>query len=243
MGVCTRNITLDQIRPNCELLINEPLYHLANLVNGKKVLDIGCGYGRNRIVVNEAGGFWTGIDPFPEKGSNDIIEAYAENLPIQSESVDVVIMDAVLEHVKDPSICFKEIARVLKPNGIFIGYVAFMECFHEISYCHLSFKALEYFSENNGMKLKKISGGSSFGIDYHLQVLLYPLPFSFVLRVIPRLIRGWIRLKSKLSYLILRHKRKMNKSDAMNKAKLYYQIECLRQSVGYSFIIQKQNTI
>jgi len=102
---------------------------------------------------------------------------------------------------------------------------------------------LEYFSENNGMKLKKISGGSSFGIDYHLQVLLYPLPFSFVLRVIPRLIRGWIRLKSKLSYLILRHKRKMNKSDAMNKAKLYYQIECLRQSVGYSFIIQKQNTI
>ena len=73
MGVSTRNITLDQIRPNCELLINEPLYHLANLVNGKKVLDIGCGYGRNRIVVNEAGGFWTGIDPFPEKGSNDII--------------------------------------------------------------------------------------------------------------------------------------------------------------------------
>jgi len=243
MGVSTRNITLDQIRPNCELLINEPLYHLANLVNGKKVLDIGCGYGRNRIVVNEAGGFWTGIDPFPEKGSNDIIEAYAENLPIQSESVDVVIMDAVLEHVKDPSICFKEIARVLKPNGIFIANVAIMECFHEIYYYNLNFKFLEYFSENNGMKLKKISGGSSFGIDYHLQVLLYPLPFSFVLRVIPRLIRGWIRLKSKLSYLILRHKRKMNKSDAMNKAKLYYQIECLRQSVGYSFIIQKQNTI
>ena len=27
------------------------------------------------------------------------------------------------------------------------------------------------------MKLEKISGGNSFGIDYHLSVILYPIPF------------------------------------------------------------------
>ena len=35
----------------------------------------------------------------------------------------------------------REAPRTLKPGGLFIGYVAYIECFHEISYSHLSLSA------------------------------------------------------------------------------------------------------
>ncbi|MFT7475981.1 MAG: ubiquinone/menaquinone biosynthesis C-methylase UbiE [Verrucomicrobiales bacterium] len=61
--------------------------------------------------------------------------------------------NAVLEHVPDVAKAFAETARILKPGGLFVGYVAFMKCFHEISYSHLSFKALESYASKNGMVL------------------------------------------------------------------------------------------
>ena len=57
------------------------------------------------------------------------------------------------------------------------------ECFHEISYSHLSFKALEHYSTIHNMKLEQIPGGHAFGIDYHLQVLFYPIPFKYARKI------------------------------------------------------------
>ena len=56
---------------------------------------------------------------------------------------------------------------MLRPGGVMVGYAAFMESFHEISYSHLSFKALEHYAAINGMQLEVIGGGGAFGIDYH----------------------------------------------------------------------------
>jgi hypothetical protein len=132
-----------------------------------------------------------------------------------------------------------EMARVLKPGGIFIGYVAFMECFHEISYSHLSFKAIEHYSTINNMTLEKIAGGSRFGIDYHLKVLLYPLPFEFFRGIVAFMIRGTFKLKSKLAYVGLRLKRKLSHVEALDLSNLYYQVECLRQSNGFTYVVRK----
>ncbi|MFZ5552928.1 MAG: methyltransferase domain-containing protein, partial [Bacteroidota bacterium] len=155
------------------------------------------------------------------------------------ESYDVVIMDAVLEHIPNVSKAFTEVARVLKKNGVFVGYVAFMECFHEISYSHLSFKALEHFSMINGMKLEVISGGKRFGIDYHRYVLNYPFAFSFMRAFRAWRIRTFIFLKSKAVFLFLSFFRKQNRQEAKVNSKKYYQLECLRQSNGFNFIIRK----
>lgn len=148
-------------------------------------------------------------------------------------------MDAVLEHIPDVGKAFSEVSRVLKPGGVFIGYVAFMECFHEISYSHLSFKALEHYSNINGMKLEKISGGGAFGIDYHLSVLFYPIPFKFGRKILAKLIRFTFRVKSKIAYHGLRYKRKMNRKEAKEMANLYFKVECLRQSNGFHHLIRK----
>lgn len=241
LGQGVRKLTLADQAPRCEIYINLPIYDFKKIVANKKVVDIGCGYGWNKSVVESLGGEWVGVEPF-EGGAHTVVGS-AEDLPFEDETFDVAIMDAVLEHIPDVGKAFSEVARVLKPNGVFIGYVAFMECFHEISYSHLSFKALEHYSNMNGMKLEKISGGSAFGIDYHLRVLFYPFPFKFFRKLIAASIRFIFKVKSKLAYLGLRYKRKMNRDDAKQMSSLYYKIECLRQSNGFTYLIRKQEAI
>ena len=237
-GMGVRKLTLSDQLPACEIVINASIYDLREICIGKNVFDIGCGYGTNRKIVESVGGKWTGVEPF-EGGAHTVV-ADAENLPFENNTYDVAIMDAVLEHIPDVAKAISEVARVLKPEGLFIGYVAFMECFHEISYSHLSFKALEHYSKINGMDLIKIGGGKRFGIDYHKMVLFYPLPVKWLRPIRASSIRGIMYLKSRIAYLGLRIKRKLSHVEANKMALQYFQLECLRQSVGFSYIIRKR---
>ncbi|MCT4581499.1 MAG: methyltransferase domain-containing protein [Flavobacteriales bacterium] len=237
-GQGVRKLTLKDQAPDCEIYINQPVYQLREVVANKKVVDIGCGYGKNRAIVEAVGGEWIGVEPF--EGGAHVVVGDAEDLPFDTATFDVAIMDAVLEHIPDVGKAFSEVARVLKPGGVFVGYVAFMECFHEISYSHLSFKALEHYSNINGMKLEKVSGGGAFGIDYHLNVLFYPLPFKLFRKLIAKMMRFTFKVKSKFGYLGLKYKRKLSTEEAKETADLYYKIECLRQSNGFSYVIRKK---
>ena len=236
-GQGVRQLKLVDIAPKCEVFVNEEVYSLSDISRGKKVADIGCGYGKKRKIVESAGGEWVGVEPF-DGGAHTVV-GDAENLPFENESFDVVLMDAVLEHIPNVSNAFSEVSRILRKDGLFVGYVAYMECFHEISYSHLSFKAMEHFSAINKMKLEKISGGSRFGIDYHLRVLFYPVNINFIRGFIASCIRGLIFIKSKFAYVGLRFGRNMKSGEAHTASILYYKIECLRQSVGFNFVIRK----
>lgn len=236
-GQGVRKLTIKDQAPDCEIFINQEIYDLQDICRGKKVVDIGCGYGRNKPIVESVGGEWVGVEPF-EGGAHTVV-ADAENLPFEDNTFDVAIMDAVLEHIPDVGKAYAEMARVLKPGGLFVGYVAFMECFHEISYSHLSFKAIEHYSNINNMTLEKIAGGSRFGIDYHLNVLFYPLPFKYVRGLVAALHRGLFKLKSKLAYVGLRLIRKMSHIEAQELSNLYYKVECLRQSNGFTYVVRK----
>lgn len=237
-GKGVRYLTMYDQKPDCELFVNDPLYDIADLAkNGKRVVDIGCGYGKNKKRVEDAGGIWVGVEPF-EGGAHTVVGS-AENLPFEDESFDIALMTSVMEHVQDVGASFKEISRVLKKGGLFVGYSAFMECFHEISYNHLSFKGIEYYCNINGMKLEKISGGRRFGIDYHMMVLFNPIPIKRLRGFIAWNIRTHLKLKSKLMYLVYRFKNKMSAKDASEKADLFFKLECLRQSNGFNHIIRK----
>lgn len=233
-----RHISVYDQKPDCEIFINQPLFDIAELAaGGKKVVDIGCGYGRNRKKVEDAGGIWVGVEPF--EGGMHTVVGRAEDLPFEDNTFDIALMTSVMEHVEDVGAAFKEISRVLKKGGVFVGYIAFMECFHEISYNHLSFKGIEYYCNVNGMKLEKISGGRRFGIDYHLAVLLYPFPFKKLRGFVAWNIRTHLKLKSKLMYALWRFKHNMNAKEASEKADLFFKIECLKQSNGFNHIIRK----
>ena len=236
-GQGVRKLKLSDITPQCDIFINEKIYSLPELVSGKKVANIGCGYGKQRKIVENAGGEWVGVEPF--EGGEHTVVGDAENLPFENESFDIVLMDAVLEHIPNVANAFSEVSRILRKGGLFVGYVAYMECFHEISYSHLSFKAMEHLAKINNMKLEKISGGRRFGIDYHLRVLFYPININFLRGLIASCIRSIIWTKSKFAFCGLIFLRNKTMKEASNMCDLYYKIECLRQSVGFDFVIRK----
>lgn len=58
----------------------------------------------------------------------------SHNIPIETDFFDCVIIQTVLEHVLEPHIVVKEIARVLKTGGIVYSETPFMQHVHEGAY-------------------------------------------------------------------------------------------------------------
>jgi 2-polyprenyl-6-hydroxyphenyl methylase/3-demethylubiquinone-9 3-methyltransferase len=99
---------------------------------GKKVLDVGCAGGFMAEALDERGAIVTGIDPAEEaiaaaraharqNGRNITYDVgVGEALPYGDGSFDAVVCVDVLEHVSDLNKTIQEIARVLKPGGLFL---------------------------------------------------------------------------------------------------------------------------
>lgn len=93
-----------------------------------KIIDIGCGTGKNVEVFSRFGESW-GIDTSPaaiafckKRGLSNIVLSEGEKTPFENNSFDVVTMLDVLEHADDQKV-IAEIKRILKPGGIVIANV------------------------------------------------------------------------------------------------------------------------
>lgn len=101
---------------------------LEKLAKPIVVADIGCANGRMVAWVEKIGGTYVGIEPaeklltiaqnqFPQHRflSGDLL-----NLPLESASVDVVLLNATLHHVPKPLLAqaLEELRSVLKPGGL-----------------------------------------------------------------------------------------------------------------------------
>lgn len=100
-------------------------------LRGKTVADFGCGP-RGSLVWAQAAAFRIGIDVLADRYMDEFkddlashgmvyLKSTEKSIPLPSDFVDVMFTLNALDHVDDfPAMC-REIIRVLKPGGLFIG--------------------------------------------------------------------------------------------------------------------------
>jgi SAM-dependent methyltransferase len=110
-------------------------FSMGNPRAGETVLDIGCGAGFDTLLAARyvgLSGRVIALDMTPsmlEKTRDgaavlglsnvDTREGFAEELPVESESIDLVISNGVVNLTPDKLAVMKEVYRVLKPGGRF----------------------------------------------------------------------------------------------------------------------------
>lgn len=117
-----KNVEVDATRL---YVLDAPMLAECGDVDGKPVLDAGCGEGRFSRMLTERGAVVSGIDPTVDfidlakqkHPGGDYRVGFAENLPYDSESFDLVISYLVILDVDDYLGAISEMARVLKPGG------------------------------------------------------------------------------------------------------------------------------
>lgn len=88
-----------------------------------RILEIGAGPSNSTSDFLATLGAVTGVDISEEVAGNRALSEWCtfkgRELPVPDESFDACVSNYVLEHVKDPSVHFREVFRVLKPAGIY----------------------------------------------------------------------------------------------------------------------------
>ncbi len=122
-------------------------------------LDVGCGNGRHRPLIEQRGYRWLGMDRAPATTAPEVVRADCCHLPVQSESVSAMILWQVLEYVERPENVFAEASRVLEPGGVFCGSVSFLEPIHGHTFYGLSPLLLERLLQQHGFEAIQVRAG------------------------------------------------------------------------------------
>ena len=98
---------------------------LIHLRPDAAALDLGAGAGIvEQMNFRGLAASVCGVDLDPRVVNNPMLDegrvANADGIPYEANRFDVVFSDNVLEHLDDPLEVFREVARVLKPGGVFL---------------------------------------------------------------------------------------------------------------------------
>ncbi|MDD5194868.1 MAG: PIG-L family deacetylase [Candidatus Omnitrophica bacterium] len=125
-------------------------------------LDVGCGPGRHKEVIEKAGYRWIGLDMSKKAAT---LEADAQHLPITCEKVSCVILWQVLEYLEHPEETIVESLRVLEHGGAVCGSVSFLEPLHGQTFYNLSPLIIEKILSRQGFAdIKIIAGLGGFAL-------------------------------------------------------------------------------
>jgi 2-polyprenyl-3-methyl-5-hydroxy-6-metoxy-1,4-benzoquinol methylase len=160
---------------------------IQKIEKGAKILDIGAGLGYGMIAFEQHGYDVFGVEPsapFYERAieqmhikKEKLKFSMIENCEYESNSFDVIVFTAVLEHLYEPSEMIQKVLKWLKPNGLMFievpssewavnklinlvysltgkGYVGNLSPMHEPYHLYeFSKKSFDIHSRNNGYEI------------------------------------------------------------------------------------------
>jgi len=143
----------------------------------------------SKILVIGGGNIGTGLQDLYQDISLDLIStdiypsdkinfiSDCHNIPIKDESVDGVIIQAVLEHVINPNKVISEIYRVLKKDGIILAETPFMQSSHEEPYDFNRYTELGHRWLFKSFKeiYRSTNGGPGLSFYWSISSLIYAL--------------------------------------------------------------------
>jgi SAM-dependent methyltransferase len=143
-----------------------------------RLVDIGCGEKPCKVIWAPVVSEHVGVDhedTCHDRSNIDIFSS-AYNIPVESESFDSAICNAVLEHLEEPELAIRECYRILKPNGIAIYSVPFIWHLHEEprDFYRFSKYGLTYLFKKVGFRILELKALSGFWITFG-QLFVYNL--------------------------------------------------------------------
>jgi len=125
-----------------------------------RILDLGCGKGGNKNYLHSLG--FNNIISVDYRAPKAEMFIDVHRLPFSHQSFDMILTTATLEHFYNPFIAFKEMSRVLKPNGILIASGSFWERWHGNSCFHFTPGGLELLCHFSDFQLTDMWSGWGF---------------------------------------------------------------------------------
>jgi SAM-dependent methyltransferase len=116
-------------------------YHFAaRWAAGKRVLDVACGEGYGSALLAARAEYVTGVDvsreavgharaTYPDRENLEFIAASCTELPFPDASFDTVVSFETIEHIEAQEAFLDQVARVLKPGGVFV-----LSCPNKVEY-------------------------------------------------------------------------------------------------------------
>lgn len=101
----------------------------AVTLEGRRVLDVGCGVGMYTAAFARGGAHAFGVEVEADRACDAhtqvprIAQSVGEALPFSDKTFDVVYSHEVLEHVRDDRLCAAEMVRVTRPGGHIVIFV------------------------------------------------------------------------------------------------------------------------
>ncbi|MGG7564906.1 class I SAM-dependent methyltransferase [Rhodovulum sp. DZ06] len=160
------SIPTDHARPaDADVMLDE---RFPDPPAGLRALDFGCGGGSGYDVLRARlpGLRYSGVDiessPEVDARTRDDAEFRSfdgVNLPWEDGAFDLVYSRQVFEHVRHPDAAVQDIARVLKPGGVFLGSLSNLEPYHSFSIFNYTPYGVFRVLEDNGFRLDAMRPG------------------------------------------------------------------------------------